>query len=268
MIKIDIKTLIQIVSEIAKHELLPRFAKVSRQFKIDGSIVTEADIITQQRLCEQLLKNWPDTVFLGEEMTTEEQATALASDKPVWCIDPLDGTSNFSAGIPYFAISISLIHHGKVVLGLVYDPIRDECFFAQNNADSKIIAYLNDTPLTRNNTPIDLNKSIAIIDFKRLSNQLASRIVTEKPFASQRNFGASALDWCWLATGRGQVYLHGSQNLWDYAAGEFIFRANGGISSTLDGEPVYMHTLQKRSVIAAVNEDLFTEWSHWLGIRA
>lgn len=266
MINIDSEKLFQIVSDAARQELLPRFTKVSHQFKNDGSIVTEADVITQQRLAEQLRQNWPDTVLLGEEMSSDEQAAILSSDKPVWCLDPLDGTSNFASGIPYFAISLSLISNGNVVIGLVYDPIRNECFFAQDNGENKVTVYLNNTPLIRRETSANLSKSIAIIDFKRLSNELATRIVTERPVSSQRNFGASALDWCWLAAGRGQVYLHGNQNLWDYAAGEFIFRASNGISSTLDGEVIYIKTLQKRSVVAAVNPALFTEWSSWLGI--
>ncbi len=199
-------------------------------------------------------------------MSSEEQAGMLASDKPVWCLDPLDGTSNFAAGIPYFAVSLSLIENGKVVLGLVYDPIRDECFFAQDISDAKPVAYLNNKPLKQKDTRASLSKSIAIIDFKRLTNELASRLVTERPVASQRNFGASALDWCWLAAGRGHVYLHGSQNLWDYSAGELIFRACDGLSSTLDGEEVYVKTLQKRSVVAAVNPVLFTEWTNWLDV--
>jgi len=266
MIDIDTKKVIQIVTDIAKQELLPRFAKVTHELKHDGSIVTEADVITQQRLSEQLFRNWPDTVLLGEEMSTEEQTTTLSSDKPVWCLDPLDGTSNFAAGIPYFAVSLALIFNEKVVLGLVYDPIRDECFYAQDKTDSDVVAYLNSMPLYRKDNDVSLNQSIAIIDFKRLTNELASRIVTERPVASQRNFGASALDWCWLAAGRSHVYLHGSQNLWDYAAGNFIFRTTDGIASTLDGEEVYVKTLQKRSAVAAINPNLFTEWSNWLGI--
>ena len=266
MTNIDTKKLIQIISDTAKRELLPRFAKVNHQFKNDGSIVTEADLVMQQQLAEQLLQQWPETVLLGEEMSIEQQAASLSSDKPVWCLDPVDGTSNFAAGIPYFAVSLSLIDKGKVVLGLVYDPIRDECFFAQDSTGVENVSYLNNTPIKRNDSPSNLSKSIAIIDFKRITNELATRIVTERPVASQRNFGASALDWCWLAAGRSQVYLHGNQNLWDYSAGELIFRLSGGISCTLEGEAVYMKTLDKRSVVAATNSDLFDEWTNWLRI--
>lgn len=194
MTGINTKKLMQIVTETAKHELLPRFAKVNHQFKNDGSIVTEADIIIQQRLSEQLLQHWPETVLLGEEMSTEEQSAALSSDKPVWCLDPLDGTTNFAAGIPYFAVSLSLIDNGKVVLGLVYDPIRDECFFAQDSSDSDAIAYLNNEPLIRKESSVSLNKSVAIIDFKRLTNELSQKdhLLHKEILVPQRWTGAGS----------------------------------------------------------------------------
>lgn len=263
---IDSTRLKNIIRDVAQQELLPRFTKVSHTHKADGSIVTEADIAAQQCITTQLLKNWPDTVLLGEEMSSDQQADILSSDKPVWCLDPLDGTSNFAAGIPYFAISLSLIYKSEVVLGLVYDPNRDECFFARKEPGNALAAFINHAPLTPLDTQIQLSNATAIIDLKRLSNELAARIVTERPFSSQRNFGASALDWCWLAAGRGHVYLHGNQNLWDYSAGELIFRSAGGYAVTLDGEIIYKKSLQKRSVVAAVNDSLFNEWTAWLKV--
>ena len=78
----------------------------------------------------QLQQHWPGTVFLGEEMAADEQARLLAAGQPVWCLDPLDGTANFAAGIPFFAVSLALIVAGEVVAGLVFDPARNECFSA------------------------------------------------------------------------------------------------------------------------------------------
>lgn len=261
---IDATKLKDLIRTIAKEELLPRFTKVSHSHKADGSIVTEADIAAQQQITTTLKQHWPDFVLLGEEMTTDQQAQILASDQPVWCLDPLDGTSNFAAGIPYFAVSLSLIYHSEVILGLVYDPIRDECFFANKMPDNTIKGSFNDTALTPIRSDIKLANATAIVDFKRLTDTLATRIVTERPFSSQRNFGASALDWCWLAVGRGHVYLHGNQNLWDYTAGELIFRAAGGLALTLEGETIYEKAIKKRSVVAAINQSLFDEWRHWI----
>ena len=246
----------------AKAELLPRFARVARQHKVDGSVLTEADLAMQARLAEVLLRQFPETVFLGEEMDAEKQKQLLQSDKPVWCLDPLDGTSNFAAGIPYFCVSLALLQQGKVVLGLVYDPLRDECFAA----DPEQRATLNGEPLATIESGLSLKQATALVDFKRLQPALSVKLVTATPYASQRSFGSVALDWCWLAAGRSHVYLHGRSNIWDYAAGNYVFLCAGGFASTLEGDPVFTHELIPRSAVAAVDQPLFAEWCACLGV--
>ena len=251
-----------IVLPAARDELLPRFARVERRHKVDGSVLTEADLAMQERIAGQLQQQFPGTDFLGEEMTVAEQKQLLQSDKPVWCLDPLDGTSNFAAGIPYFCVSLALLQQGEVVLGLVYDPVRDECF----SADAASGALLNGSPLATVASGLSLRRATALIDFKRLEPDLARRLVSDIPYASQRSFGAVALDWCWLAAGRSHVYLHGRSNMWDYAAGNYIFLAAGGFASTLEGEPVFSHELVPRSSVAAVDQPLFSQWCKYLGV--
>jgi len=246
----------------AQQELLPRFARVERQHKRDGSVLTEADLALQSRVAAQLLQYWPDTVFLGEEMTAAEQTDLLAGGQPVWCLDPLDGTRNFAAGIPYFCVSLALLQQGEVRLGMVYDPLRDECFTASREQGAR----LNGEPLRIIPSGLELGQTTALIDFKRLEKDLATRLVSGRPYASQRSFGSVALDWCWLAAGRCHVYLHGRSSIWDYAAGNYIFHAAGGYSSTLDGEAIFTHALTPRSSVAAVDQPLFAAWTQWLGI--
>ena len=251
-----------IIIPAARAELLPRFAAVTRRHKADGSVLTEADLAMQARVAGQLRQHWPHTLFLGEEMTRPEQQALITAGKPVWCLDPLDGTSNFATGIPYFCVSLALLHAGAVRLGLVYDPLRNECF----TADAEQGALLNGTALTVAATGLSLGQSTALVDFKRLDTALATRLLTDTPYASQRSFGSVALDWCWLAAGRGHVYLHGRSNVWDYAAGQFIFTAAGGHATTLQGEPVFTQALTPRSSVAAVDRDLFAAWTDWLGV--
>jgi len=230
------------------------------QDKADGSIVTEADLAMQSRLQIELKKQYPDSVLLSEEMSPEEQLDSLNSGSPIWCLDPLDGTSNYANGIPYFAVSLSLIHNGEVRMAVVYDPIRNEIY----SASEKDPALINNQNLHCTDDITDIRNTIAIIDFKRLETELSIRLVQQQPFASQRNFGASALDWCWLAANRGQIYLHGKQNIWDYSAGHFIFEKAGGYSCSLDGTAVFNHKLEGRSVVAAVNSTLLKNWNNWI----
>jgi len=261
---INLNKLKTIIVQAAKSELLPHFANIAHSCKTDNSIVTAADIATQKNITQHLKESWPDIPLLGEEMTPTEQKQQLNSDEEaVWCLDPLDGTSNFAAGIPYFAISLALLCNDKAILGIVYDPIRDEYFQAQD-LNNDLSVTLNDQALNIITNERTVKNAMAIVDLKRLQPQLAARIATAQPFASQRNFGASALDWCWLAAERCHIYLHGNQNIWDYAAGELIFRAAGGYSSTLQGEKVFKQVLEKRSVVAAIDKKLFKEWFQYL----
>jgi myo-inositol-1(or 4)-monophosphatase len=257
----------KLIRMAGREELLPRFAQVARSFKMDGSIVTQADLIVQARLIDALPSLLPGSVVLSEEMPEVEQRRLLSSGQPCWCLDPLDGTSNFAAGIPYYAISVALLENGKVTVAAVYDPERDELFHAHMssgvmlNGEPAASAVMNETV-----DEIALNQSIALIDFKRLDPALSTRLVSSPPYKSQRSFGSVALDWCWLAANRVHVYLHGRANIWDYAAGQFIFQQAGGHSCTLQGEPIFAAKLEARSCVAATTEKLFDEWAQCLGI--
>jgi myo-inositol-1(or 4)-monophosphatase len=256
----DLPKLKQIIISAAREELLPRFADVQRNTKADGSFVTEADLTVQARITRELKQHYPETDLLGEEMTAEEQRALLTSSDSLWCLDPLDGTSNFAVGTPYYAISLALIERGVPTLGIVYDPNRDECFVAVRGQG----AFLNEAPLTVRPAGLPLSKCTALIDFKRLPAQLAMDLVAQQPYASQRSYGSVALDWCWLAASRIHVYLHGASNIWDYAAGQLIFSEAGGVSSTLEGEAVYINDLSKRSSVGALDKVTFDQWYGWL----
>ena len=259
----DLKLLRQLMRTCAQEELLPRFADVGRHIKRDGSIVTEADHAMQDRVQRELASHWPEYDFLGEESPRQEKHEALAASrgKGLWILDPLDGTSNFAAGVPFFSVSLALLVDGRPEIGLVYDPIRDECFVAQRGSGS----WLNGLSLgTQVPVHLPLARTIAVVDFKRLDRELAAKLGAEPPYGSQRNFGSSALDWCWLADGRFHVYLHGGQKLWDYAAGILILTEAGGQAVTLAGEEVFTGRLETRSVVATRDPELFQAWKTWV----
>ncbi|ADE14411.1 inositol monophosphatase [Nitrosococcus halophilus Nc 4] len=259
----DLEPLSEIIINTAREQLLPRFAAIGSQRKADGSLLTEADLAMQNQIGRALTARWPKFEFLSEEMEEKEQNRLLANtDQGLWCLDPLDGTRNFAAGIPCFSVSLALILKQEVVLGLVYDPLRDECFSAQKGQG----AWLNGNPVGERYPSAPLGGGIGLVDFKRLPPELATRLATEPPYSSQRSLGSVALDWCWIAAGRGHVYLHGRQKLWDYAAGSLILSEAGGHALSLAGEPVFRATLEPRSVAAALEESLFNEWITWLGI--
>ena len=261
MINPDLATVGELIRRHAQAEILPRFTHVSASAKPDGSLVTEADYALQQALAAELAGHWPEIPLLGEEMPEAEQRALLetAADG-LWVLDPLDGTTNFAAGIPYFGVSLALLDAAGPRLGLIYDPIRDELFSAERGAG----AWLNGTPLRTPQEDKPLRHCVAEIDFKRLPKTLAMRLASEHPYASQRNFGSSALDWCWLAASRFDLYLHGGQRLWDYAAAVLILREAGGTATTLQGDPIHTTALTPTSVVAAPSVERHRVWFSWL----
>ena len=250
---------------IADQELPKRFVDCTSSAQADGSLLTEADLVMQRRLQALLREAAPAYAFLGEEMPAAEQAARLADPGPgVWVLDPLDGTSNFAGNLPMFCVSLALIRGGQVEMGVIYDPLRRECFHAERGAG----AWFNGRRLHPPERSWELKRCTAMVDFKRLSPELATRLVTAAPYGSQRNFGSVALELCWLAAGRGQLYLHGGQRLWDYAAALLILREAGGQSTTLDGQHAPALNLAPRSTVAALEPELFRQWCGWLGVTS
>jgi myo-inositol-1(or 4)-monophosphatase len=247
---------------VGRQEVMPRYLKVAHQRKVDGSLLTEADLAAQVALFEQLRAIAPYPV-MGEEMTeAEQQAVWEVGNEGFWCVDPIDGTSNFVNGLPFFAISVALVRNGKSVLGVVYDPGADEAFYAVEGRG----AFMNGERLPLKTPPEELCRCMAGIELKRIDRTLAGRLAYEHPFSSQRNLGASTLDWCYIAAGRMHIYLHGGQKLWDYAAGCLILKEAGGAACALNGAEFTDASPWCRSVLAALTPDLLRQWKTWVGV--
>lgn len=255
-----LKAVVAAVKLVGAEEIMPRYMKVAHQHKNDGSLCTEADMVVQEVLMRKLqaISNVP---VLGEEMSVAQQEALWADgSQTMWCVDPIDGTSNFVHGLPYFAISVALIRDGKNVLGVVYDPVAKEAFAAEQGRG----AFLNGVKLQGLTAVSSLSHALANVDLKRLELRLVSELVKHPPYSSQRNFGASSLDWCYTAAGRYDVYLHGGQKLWDYAAGSLILQEAGGHVCSLDNDEFSQGGVWQRSVVAALDAGLFAEWKSWL----
>ncbi len=231
--------------------------------KLDGSYVTDVDRTLQDNLLEALAARWPGYGAIGEEMEHSEQVSICRnSEQGYWVIDPLDGTTNFTSGFPCYGISVALVIGGRSRLAVVYDPVRGECFSAAAGEG----AWLNGEPIRCLDTG-KLGSCIANVDYKRLVGALAARLVQSPPYRSQRNLGSSVLEWCWLAAGRIQLYLHGGQKLWDFAAGYLILTEAGGAATSLSGAELDCSSLRKRSVVAAASPALLAQWTAWINLN-
>ncbi len=255
-----LEQVIAAVKEVAQEEIMPRYMQVTRQHKVDGSFYTEADLAAQESLLSKLQKLYPAAI-MGEEMSEQQQLVQWeAGDAGLWNIDPIDGTSNFFNGLPYFGVSVALMRKGRSVLGVIYNPVTKELFYAEKGKG----AYLNGVALPIKKREISLRSAIANVDFKRLDRKLAEKIAAYPPYASQRNYGACALEWCYTAAGYFDLYLHGGQKPWDYAAGCLILEEAGGSMCSFDQDDYWAGSPWRRSVIAALDPALFIQWRDWV----
>ncbi len=204
--------------------------QVSRKGPAD--FVSTADRRAEQTIRAELLKARPKYGFILEEGGVIEGSDT--SNR--WIVDPLDGTTNFLHGVPHFAISIALERDNDVFAGVVYDPVKDELFWAEKGAG----AHLNNRRLrVSSREGLDEGLFATGIPFKGtpahdvFHRQLAAVMMVA---AGVRRQGAASLDLAYVAAGRYDGYWENRINYWDVAAGTVIVREAGGFVSTLDGE--------------------------------
>jgi len=177
--------------------------------------VTNSDLKTEKIIIEELKKARPHYSILSEENGYDENKDL----KNTWIIDPIDGTVNFLHGIPHFAISIALKTNDEIVSGLIYDPIKDEMFFAEKNNG----AYFNNHRI-RVSKRNDLNECLFVTG-TRTKNE---------PDITLRKSGCAALDMAYIASGRYDGYFQDGLNLWDIAAGIILIKEAGGIINDIN----------------------------------
>ena len=177
--------------------------------------VTKTDKHVEKILIEELSKTKKNYSFLSEEIGSIEN-----KDKDnIWIIDPIDGTTNFLHGIPHFAICLALEYKKEIISGLIYDPIKDEMFYAEKNKG----AYLNNQRLrVSNRNLIDECLFSSNHEGVKFSN------------LNMRYSGCAALDLAYVASGRLDGFFHNKINIWDVAAGALLVEEAGGIVNDLD----------------------------------
>ncbi len=187
------------------------------------SYVTYVDKNAEILIVEGLKKILSDAGFI-----TEEETETVKSDKYNWIVDPLDGTTNFIHGLEPFSVSIALEQEGKIVLGVVYEVGKDECFYAYKDSP----AYLNgkEIKVSGNKTLADslIATGFPYYDFKKNKAILNSLEYFMEHTQGIRRFGSAATDLAYVACGRFDCFYEYSLNVWDVAAGAFIVQRAGG----------------------------------------
>jgi len=232
-------------SEKASKALIRDFGEVEKlQVSIKGpsDFVSNADIKAEKIIIEELKKAKPNYSILSEEDGSETNKDS----ENVWIIDPIDGTTNFLHGVPHFSISIALKSGDEIISGLIYDPIKDEMFYAEKNNG----AFFN-------------NKRIRVSKKKEINNCLFATGGKEDSNIEliTRKSGSAALDMAYVAAGRFDGYFQNKLNLWDVAAGIIIVKEAGGIVNTIDLSK--NDNVKIRASSSAINEKMLTKLSNF-----
>jgi myo-inositol-1(or 4)-monophosphatase len=200
--------------------------------KGDIDLVTEADLEAEKTILHIIRRNFPQDNILSEESGKHNET----SDR-TWLIDPLDGTTNFAHGFPFFAISIALEIEKQIVLGIVHNPYMDEHFEAVKGGR----AYLNKKPIKVSKTR-NLKESLLATGFPydvHKNPQRVLEVFRKIIIRAQgvRRPGSAALDLCYVAAGRFDGFWEEGLKPWDTAAGVVIVNEAGGKLTTFEGEP-------------------------------
>ena len=204
-------------SEKASKILIRDFGEVEKlQISVKGpsNFVSNADIKAEKIIINELMK-----AKKNYSIISEEGGSKINSDsKNVWIIDPIDGTINFLHGVPHFAISIALKSNNEIVSGLIYDPIKNEMFYAEKDNG----AFFNNQRIK-----VSKKKDIESCLFGTGGEKIEADLVTRKS-------GSAALDMAYVAAGRYDGYFQNNLNLWDVAAGIIIVKEAGGIINEIN----------------------------------
>jgi myo-inositol-1(or 4)-monophosphatase len=205
-------------------------------YKGEINMVTEMDRLSEKTVVATILKAFPGHGILAEEGSRVESNSGF-----LWVIDPLDGTTNYAHGYPSFSVSIGLECNGKILLGVVYDPMRDELFSAVKGAGS----FLNSRPIAVSRSDV-LIRSLLATGFpydRVLSRENNLNFFNALIMVSQevRRSGAASLDLCNLAAGRLDGYWELKLHPWDVAAGSLIVQEAGGKVSDFSGTRFSIH---------------------------
>ncbi len=233
-----------------KHMLSRISARAGFSEKTEISIVTETDKECEKIILDKILGAFPDHSILSEE------SDAIEGSHHRWIIDPIDGTTNFAHTFPASCVSIAYEEEGAVMMGAIYEPFRDEMFFAAKGAGS----FLNGKRIFVSETK-SLSHSLMATGFpydrkERIDDYLAMIKTVLLLTHDIRRVGAAALDMCYVACGRFDGYWEANIEAWDKAAGMLIVTEAGGQVSDYSGNPMTLKGRQNVATNGLIHEEL------------
>ena len=220
-------------------ERFGRALRITNKSELD--LVTESDLASEKLIIDRIKTYHPRHAILAEESGASSPPTAEAQSEWRWIIDPLDGTTNYAHGYPTFCVSIGLEHNGRMEVGVIYDPVRDELFTAERGEGASLngrrihVSAINSlsAALLCTGFPYDVRER------SEFARHFANFIMNAQ---GVRRDGAAALDLAYVACGRFDGFWEEGLKPWDVAAGSLMVEEAGGRVSKYDGGPLSIYT--------------------------
>jgi myo-inositol-1(or 4)-monophosphatase len=214
-------------------ELLAWQGRFQTRRKGVRDLVTDADLASQAAVRRIITTRFPEHAFVGEEQGAE--AIAANTDQPTWIVDPLDGTTNYVHGYPNFAVSVAIARGNDVQAGVIYDPLRDQCFAAGAGKG----AWCNGSRLKTSEVTAVAEALVAVslpANVKRDSADLLDFVEAAQAAQAVRRSGSAALNLAHVASGALDAFWATQIHAWDVAAGVLLIQEAGGMITGRDGK--------------------------------
>lgn len=260
---------LEVAKRVAKEagELIKKHLNDDLVIEEKGSshdVVTEIDKTSEELIRRRITENFPNHEILGEEDSYEnkqfhEQKIIDLKKSPfLWVVDPIDGTNNFIQKIPGFVVSIALICNGDLTIGVIYDPLRDEMYWAEKGQGACMNGRKIKVSITESLEESVVGTSFSSDNLIRKRTIESLNIIISK-CRTARILGSAALNLAYVASGRLTAFWHYQLNVWDIAAGIIIIRESGGTVTTTCGK---LHELSNKTIMASnkiIHEQMVNE---------
>ncbi len=213
-------------------------------------VVTNVDLEINEFLTREIKKKFSNHNIYSEEETSPD----LKKSEYKWVIDPIDGSSNFSRGIPHFAVCVGLLHNAIPIVGAVYNPITDELFSFEKDKG----AFFNGEPIhTSQENELEKAQTLLVVGHQKNLFDWGEAVYRSflENIKKMKMLGSSSLDLCFLASGRADIVVYGTLTTLDVASAVGIVRASGGEVYNMDGKPVELSN-KPQTIVATSNPEL------------
>ncbi|CCV06554.1 Monophosphatase-like protein [Mesorhizobium metallidurans STM 2683] len=257
--------LAELLSDVAKAEIMPRFRRLSegdiRQKTSAADLVTEADVNAERLITVKLRERYPQAMIVGEEACSDNPALleGLGDADLAFVIDPVDGTFNFASGVPLFGVMLGVVVKGETVAGIIHDPVGKDWLIGAKGAGSHIRHAHGSIEKVHVAEPVAISQMTGAVSWQYLPEPERSRLARNQTRTlSHFNYRCAAHEYRLLASGHGHFVVYNKLMPWDHLAGVLIHAEAGGYTARFDGS-AYLPSHLGGGIIVAPDKESWRE---------